>query len=267
VISDNDAYNRLFEFIGPEELAARLDGYGLERARIVHHLGRGEHDESPAPSFELRGSGRTVSVARRVDFVVGPARTAFVGSAWVEPDGRRIDGPVDFGEKNRIELRGLQDLLVAVLRPELSDLTPPRWSSADRSELVAILGRLPSELIGQPAPALDATHKPLQAAIAAALPEHVVRVYGKGGRAYGFAVENAYVVDETSHRAVFVAATIYANDNETLNDDQYEYETLADPFIEALGRFVARSYLGSSAARSARIGGKSPKDEHDQSAE
>lgn len=82
--------------------------------------------------------------------------------------------------------------------------------------------------------------RPLLGAVSAALPGHVIRVFGKGGRAYGFTVENSYVVDETTNRSVFVSATIYANDNETINDDRYEYETVADPFIGHLGRVIAR---------------------------
>jgi hypothetical protein len=75
------------------------------------------------------------------------------------------------------------------------------------------------------------------------LPGHDIRVYGKGGRAYGFTVDSSYVVDATTDRSAFVAATIYTNDNDTLNDDCYEYATIADPFITTLGRFVARSFL------------------------
>jgi hypothetical protein len=45
---------------------------------------------------------------------------------------------------------------------------------------------------------------------------------------------------------VFVTVTIYANQTETLNDDRYEYEAVASPFIEKLGGYVARAFLASA---------------------
>jgi hypothetical protein len=49
----------------------------------------------------------------------------------------------------------------------------------------------------------------------------------------------------TMTRHAFRADAEYfnANDNETINDDRYEYERVANPFIAALGRFVATTYL------------------------
>lgn len=241
VLSDNDAFNRLFDFVGEGELTARLRGFGLESARVVHHLG--DPADSGAPAFELRGSGKPLPVGQRVAADESPARSALVGSAHVAADGRIVDEPLDFGAKNRITLRDLQDLLIAVVRPDINDGPRPSWSSVDREKLVGILGRLPSELPGRPPRALDDQHKPLLAAVSTALPGHAIRVFGKGGRAYGFTVENSYVVDDTTNRGVFVAATIYANDNETINDDRYEYATVADPFIGHLGRVIARTLL------------------------
>lgn len=243
VISDNDAYNRLFDLVGVEELADRLRSYGLPAARIVHHLGVGDERDAGAPSFELRGAGPTVVVAQRVGVALAPPTRALVGAAHVSADGRVVDAPFDFGEKNRMSLGELQDMLASVVRPDLADLPSPRLADADRRALAEILARTPSDLGGPALQQLDDRHKPLRRAVATELPDHVVRVHGKGGRAYGFTVENAYVVDETSNRSAFVSATIYANDNETINDDRYEYESVADPFVAQLGRFVARTFL------------------------
>ena len=45
-------------------------------------------------------------------------------------------------------------------------------------------------------------------------------------------------------RAVFVAAVLYTNSDGILNDDKYDYETLADSFLADLGELVARRWLG-----------------------
>jgi hypothetical protein len=40
-----------------------------------------------------------------------------------------------------------------------------------------------------------------------------------------------------------VTVTIYTNADGILNDDQYEYATVAEPFLADLGEWVARRWL------------------------
>lgn len=141
---------------------------------------------------------------------------------------------------NRTSLRDLQELLVAVMRPELAGIAAPHLSTEDRDALIASLRTLPSELDPRATSALDRLHKPLLDGVQNALPGRPVRVYGKGGRAYGFTIVNAYVVDETTGRGVFVAAVVYSNDNDVINDDRYDYVKLGAPFFTHLGAVVAR---------------------------
>ena len=68
-------------------------------------------------------------------------------------------------------------------------------------------------------------------------------VYDKSGQAYGFTTENACVVDPTGGRSFFLAATLYTNADGVLNDDAYDYATVALPFFAELGEATA-SYSG-----------------------
>jgi len=72
------------------------------------------------------------------------------------------------------------------------------------------------------------------------------RVYDKTGEAYGFSIENAWVVDEATGRGFFLAATLYTNADGVLNDDAYEYDTIAHPFLADLGEAAARWVWGGS---------------------
>ena len=53
--------------------------------------------------------------------------------------------------------------------------------------------------------------------------------------------ENAWVVERRTGYGFFLAATLYINADGVLNDDEYEYETVAPPFLadleEAAGRW------------------------------
>ena len=72
------------------------------------------------------------------------------------------------------------------------------------------------------------------------IPKERLRIYNKTGQAYGFSTENAWVVDTETGRGFFLAATLYTNKDGILNDDEYEYEEIALPFMADLGEAVAR---------------------------
>ena len=72
------------------------------------------------------------------------------------------------------------------------------------------------------------------------LPRERFRIYNKIGQAYGFTTENAWVVDPDSGRGFFLAATLYTNADGVLNDDVYEYETVAQPFLADLAEASVR---------------------------
>ncbi len=61
---------------------------------------------------------------------------------------------------------------------------------------------------------------------------------GKSGMAYGSLSEVAYVVDRDSGAEYMLAASLLANADGIFNDDHYEYDTVALPFMAALGRAV-----------------------------
>jgi hypothetical protein len=251
IMSDNDAHNRLFDFVGRDELAERLSRIGVRGARLVQYLGN-DADLRVTPVIELMPRGqKSFFVAQRLGFEPPPppGEPVLLGQAHITASGIRVPKPMDFSPRNAIPVRELQDVLVAITRPDLIEEEPrPRpLDKADRADLLTILSSLPSDLPRMAkSRTLDAMQKPLHIALRSALPGHKLKIYSKGGRAYGFSVENAYVVDETSHRSVFVTATIYANQTETLNDDRYEYEAVASPFIEKLGAYVARAFLASA---------------------
>lgn len=72
-------------------------------------------------------------------------------------------------------------------------------------------------------------------------PKKAVRIFNKIGRAYGFTTENSYIFDKERGEGFFLSAVIYTNSNGILNDDKYEYESIADRVLADLGEMVARA--------------------------
>ena len=58
------------------------------------------------------------------------------------------------------------------------------------------------------------------------------------GWAYGFLTDVSYVIDVKNNIEFMLAATIYVNQDEILNDDKYEYETIGLPLLHEVGNLV-----------------------------
>ena len=240
VMSDNDANNALFDIVGLDGIHARMWRMGLSTFRMRHRLGVGGGDDiRVSPRVDLLGGARPVVIAPRegrVDLGKNTEPGVLVGDSYFV-GGRLVEEPMSFEDKNRVSLADLQRLLVAVTRPELSEETL-RLGTRERAVLVDALTTLPSAKGASVT--IDHEHKPFLAGLERVVPRESLTVVSKSGRAYGFLVENAYVVDRRSDRAFFLAAAMYSNPNGRLNDDNYDYRPVAFPTFANLAESVAR---------------------------
>lgn len=250
LVSDNAAHNHCVELLGQDGMNRRMWEAGFASARLWHRLSEARTRDENQQTREVR-VGDTVFPAREAG--IGLANDGWtgldVGTAWMQ-GGERIDGPMSFAQKNAMALDDLQDVLVAVMRPDvvLGKRGFPDMSRAHRRFLVMALGELPRESANpkyDPAKTPDHACKFLLRGLRDVVPADKLRVYGKIGRAYGFSTENAYVVDARDGRAFFLAITLYTNADGVLNDDRYGYEDVADPFLDAAGRAIARAVFGA----------------------
>jgi hypothetical protein len=249
LVSDNAAFNRLYEFVGQDRLAEHLERAGLSSARILHRLSESrtedENRRAPRIDFLLAGDERVTIPERTSRLKVTDLRAPGikVGTASVEGT-KRIDGPMSFARKNSIALVELQDALAKLVRPDLVlDGEPYAITDEQRAFLLATASAYASDSRDPRYPREqypDAEYKFLLPGLEKVAPKAAWKITDKIGRAYGFSVENAWVVHVPSGRGMFVAATIYTNADGVLNDGVYEYETVADPFMTALGELVGR---------------------------
>ena len=246
LVSDNVAYNRLYELVGPARLNRAMHVAGLDSARLVHRLSefRTPQENRMRPRIEIRGEGFRFNLPRRTDSLeLGePRGSGFeIGRGYMS-GGELVEEAMDFRVKNRMSLVDLQRALAKVVRPDV-DAGGEGFplSDGDRALLLEVMSQLPRHSRN---PVYDPE----------TYPDHYVKfflpglrrievaavVYNKIGQAYGFTTENAYVVGSETRRPFFLAATIYTNSDGILNDDQYEYKTVAEPFLVDLGEAVAR---------------------------
>jgi hypothetical protein len=65
-----------------------------------------------------------------------------------------------------------------------------------------------------------------------------IRIFNKVGDAYGFLIDNAYIVDFEKNIEFMLTACIYVNSDGIFNDDKYDYETIGYPFMANLGKAI-----------------------------
>ena len=246
LVSDNDAFNRLYEFLGQQELNESLRGKGYEGARIVHRLELvldAEQNRSTNPIRFVRGDETVYQQPpqRAKDVFLG-LNPVPLGKAEIV-GGARLDLPKDFSEKNAYPLQALHDTILAVMFPES---VPPERRFALLDQDYELLRRYMSEYPGESGIPVyaDAMRYPegyvkflMFGGDAAEIPRNI-RVFNKVGDAYGFLTDAAYIVDFENGVEFILAATVYTNANETFNDNNYEYEELGLPFLRNLGEAV-----------------------------
>lgn len=251
LVSDNEAFNRLYELVGQDGLAASLAAAGLDRPRIVHRLAelRSADQNRRYPQIDLSGPDFRLVLRPRTSEPLPPGEAVpgiLLGQAYWRGD-RLIEEPMDFSDKNFFPLVDLQRGLCMVVTPavdcggrgfELRD--------EDRDFLRRAMSEYPARSDNpryDEATYPDSWGKFLLPGLVRVIPQQQLEIANKVGTAYGFTVENAMVGNRSNGRMVFVTATLYTNANQTLNDDTYEYATVARPFLADLGEAIARRFL------------------------
>ncbi|MCU0424855.1 MAG: class A beta-lactamase-related serine hydrolase [Candidatus Kapabacteria bacterium] len=248
LVSDNDAHNRLLEFITPDTLNAALHRKGYTDAKINRRLGIGsspEQDSYMNPLRVLDASGKRVVYAQagtsptmKYDFALRDLKQG----KGVMRRGALVNEPIDFTESNYISIETLQRILRAALFPEVLAPEERFGLTAEDYDLVySSMAKFPRE---SRFPKYDTTEYwdsyvkfAMFGDVKTPMPKHI-RIFNKVGDAYGYLLENAYVVDFQKKIEFFVTAVIYANEDGVFNDEKYEYETVSFPFMANLGKLL-----------------------------
>lgn len=247
LVSENDPYNRFYQFVGQETINRRLQEMGYTDARITRQF-MGLTPEQNRYTNGLRfldRDGRTVYTqppaynADSFDF----SHPILLGKAHFDRNDSLVQGPFDFTAHNALSLQTLQQLLQSVLFPQ-SVLEQQRFALTheDHQFLYRYLSQFPSET---PDPKYDTTiFYDSYAKFFFRNPTHRlppgVRVFNKVGWAYGFLTDVSYVVDHNRGVEFMLAATLYVNSDGVINDGRYDYTAVGWPFLYQLGQTIYR---------------------------
>ncbi len=245
IVSDNDAFNRVFELLGQEHINNRLHEKGYDKTRITHRLALSMPGDGGLYTNPVRFTkgARTLyeKPLLKSETSYAPDKKILKGKGYINGQGELVNEKFEFTYKNFMPLTEMQHMQKAVLFPE-AVAADKRFnlSAKDYTQLYQYMSQLPTE---SDYPQYDKEEfndsysKFLLFGAKDSIPEHI-RIFNKIGLAYGYMTDNAYIIDTKNNVEFMLSAVIHANANEIYNDGVYEYDSVALPFMRDLGRLV-----------------------------
>lgn len=237
-VSDNDANNRLLEFLGQDAINKEFISKSIGHARIAHRLSVPNADDvTTKPLVIYLNDSTTTSLQGSTNTPPNPLTLNGItkGIGYYEGDSL-IDQPFNFSLKNYYPVETQHGVLKRVIFP-MSFPEKDRFniSPSQRQFLLNAMKILPKEAGYKQEEYYDSYGKFLLFGDSKeAIPSNI-KIYNKVGYAYGTLTECAYIHDEKNKVEFMVTATILVNADGIFNDNDYEYEEIGIPFLDALG--------------------------------
>ena len=249
LVSDNEAYNRLYEFLGQKEFNQTMKSKGFKGVRFTHRL------QVPLTPFENQftnpiefvdttGRTRYFQEAAFNDQAIFSKKPILLGQGFMNSQGKIEHQPYDFTLKNAFPLAAQHEFLQRLMLPEAFPTKKKfKLTKEDYSFLYQYMSQYPTET-RYPNYLMDSTfhstyckfiyygsdkNEPLNKNL---------RIFNKVGDAYGFLLDNAYVVDFENQIEFMVSAVILCNEDGIFNDDLYDYDRIGFPFLKQLGKEI-----------------------------
>ena len=246
LVSDNDAYNRLYEFLGQEYIQRKLKEKGYPDAIIRHRLSVSLTDAQNRQTNPIRfidTAGKTIyAQPAQNNTNTLPNLNVFQGKGYMR-GSKLINEPFNFSEKNRVYLQDLHNMLKAVMFPE-SVAAKQRFklTQNDLDFLRRWMSSYPGESKLPEYPANEYWPSYVKflyyGSEKQAHMQQGLRIFNKVGDAYGYLTDIAYFADFHNNIEFILSATIYCNRDAVFNDDLYDYDSIGFPFMRDLGKAV-----------------------------
>lgn len=244
LVSDNMAYNYLFDFIGSDDANKAIHNIGIPNFNLSHKFSDSENENSTPRFIFFNQKGDTIYNQAPIISNQKIKNTnlggVLKGKGYIK-DGILIGESMDFSEKNYVSISALHQILERIIFPKLfSKKKQFTIEPEDYFFLRYWMSRTPNEVtipFYDRETFFDSYCKFFIYGDKKGEMTNNIRIYNKVGLAYGTATDVAYVKDSNGVE-FFLTATILTNKNEIFNDNTYEYDQLGIPFLAALGREI-----------------------------
>lgn len=250
-VSDNEAYNRLYEFLGQDYINTELRQKGVfKSSRIRTRVGVGGFDTEAnryTNPVSLMIDDSTILYKQDEQYaIINDYDTIYGSHKGLGYHDDELDSlilqPFDMSEKNFITLPDLEACLRRIIFPELFtanqrfNLSPEQYQF-----LYKTMPKTPLEFSFHQNTDFEYYDSYVKFFVNGdskePIPSHI-KIFNKVGWAYGTLTDCSYIIDTKHGVEFFLTATIYTNKNQIFNDGQYEYKEVGLPFFASLGAAV-----------------------------
>ncbi len=242
LISENDPYNRMYQFVGQGDINRKLQQKGYGSTRITRQfMGYTEDQNRHTNGIRFVDENNNLLFQQAPQYNTDSFQFGapiLIGNAHWNSNDELIQGPFDFTKHNNISLEDMQKMLQAIIFPtSLPAKSRFNISEEDRLFLLQFLSQYPSETNY---PKYDTKHfydsyvKFFFQDSTHGMPKNI-RVFNKVGWAYGFLTDVSYVLDTVNNIDYMLSATVYVNSDGVVNDSKYDEATVGFPFLKQIG--------------------------------
>ena len=245
LVSDNQAYNFLFDFLGQNYINTTLKEKGYQDIQLNHKFSGIPPIEEKASLYFIKGKDTlyTKSINTPQPQIQSSKLKGLLKGKGVIKKGTLLKQPMNFSAKNRASLEDLHQMMKGIIFPEQAptknrfnltgeDLKFIRYWMSRKTTEVEVPNYKNDTLYW------DSYVKFFLYGDKKGEMNPEVRIYNKVGSAYGTLTDVAFIQNEKEGIEFFLAATILVNQNQIFNDDLYEYDTVGIPFLAALGEAI-----------------------------
>lgn len=245
--SDNEAFNRLFEFIGRAEINEKLKKNGLYDSRILNRLAIGDAGESAKHTNPIKFyNGDKLVYAQKEAYDTKKydlqLTNLVMGSGYLDSADKLVNKPFSLAGKNAFAINDQQKLMQKLIFPEAFPVKDRFNLTPDDYKLIyTYMSKYPAESDYpkyEPKEFWSTYAKMLYYGRENITPDPNIRIFNKYGDSYGFIIDNSYFVDFKNGVEFFLTAVIQSNEDGIFNDNKYEYDTVCFPFMKNLGRSI-----------------------------
>ena len=238
IISSNESYNRLFEFLGQDYINKKLKQKGFKDFSISHRLSTEKSDNLKTKEINFYTSGEIYQIQKSIKnkpVTKLNLKNLNKGVGFIL-NNKLQNKAMDFSRKNYFSISELNNILICLFFPEVSKNKNFSLSKSQNLLLKKLMSSTPFEM------GFDKNIYPnnYNKFFIYGDKDGMINdnIFNKVGNAYGYSIDNAYIYEEKSDRHFVLTASIYTNGNNILNDNNYEYDEIGIPFLAEIGRLL-----------------------------
>lgn len=244
--SDNAAFNRLYNLVGPKYLNISLLKKGYLNTYLIHRFERGDADyhQSALPIKTFTKEGKLIFEHPKNSMyclIKHAMSDSLVGTGYYQGDSL-IQQPKSFRFHNFVDIRDVHDMMLSIRYPNLSMHKPFNISKQQREILIKDLSMGPLHPNTKEYSDTSVFYPNALRFILFGADKKVeypnILYFNKSAMAYGSLGDCIYLYDKEHEVEFFLSIFMYVNNDGILNDDKYDYDTIGLPFMKRLGEII-----------------------------